>query len=66
MPVNNIEIINKTPKWDSKCEQCLACINWCPFKAIEFDNRTDKQMRYHNPNVTIRDIVDSSPSGFKL
>lgn len=65
-PVNNIEIINKTPKWDSKCEQCLACINWCPFKAIEFDNRTDKQMRYHNPNVTIRDIVDSSPSEFKL
>lgn len=59
-PVSNIEIINKTPKWDNKCEQCLACISWCPVEAIEFENRTYNQMRYHNPNVTIRDIIDSS------
>ncbi|GAA0104577.1 EFR1 family ferrodoxin [Paraclostridium sordellii] len=60
-PVNNIEIINKFPIWDNKCEQCLACISWCPVKAIEFEDRTYNQMRYRNPNVTIRDIIDSSP-----
>ena len=58
-PVNNIEIINKTPKWDNKCEQCLACINWCPVNAIEFKNRTCNLMRYHNPNVTIKEMIDS-------
>ena len=59
-PVNNIEIINKAPKWDNKCEQCLACINLCPFKAIEFENRTCNQIRYHNSNVTIKEIIDSA------
>lgn len=59
-PVNNIEITNKILKWNNKCEQCLACINWCPVNAIEFKNRTRNLMRYYNPKVTIKEMIDSS------
>jgi len=29
-PVNNIEMVDKKPVWQNRCESCLACINWCP------------------------------------
>lgn len=28
-PVGNIVLADGLPKWYDKCEQCLACINWC-------------------------------------
>ena len=39
-PVNNIKIINKKPEWQSHCENCTACYNFCPNKAIS--NRISK------------------------
>jgi ferredoxin/flavodoxin len=58
-PVNNIEMNMKTPVWSDKCQQCLACIHWCPQKAIEFGKGTAKRTRYTNPEVKIKDIIDS-------
>ncbi|WP_367118185.1 4Fe-4S binding protein [uncultured Clostridium sp.] len=23
-------------KWDGRCEQCMACIQYCPKEAIQF------------------------------
>lgn len=58
-PVNNIIIENKVIKWKNNCEKCLACIQWCPQQAIQFDNDTIKRTRYHNPNVTLPEMIGS-------
>lgn len=55
-PVQNITMTNDQPKWLHRCEQCLACINWCPEKAIQFGNNTGNRGRYTNPRVSIDEI----------
>jgi ferredoxin len=57
-PVNNIILINGIPEWQHKCQQCLACINFCPEKAIQYRNQTQKTQRYHHPEISIKDIVN--------
>ena len=59
-PAKNIVMEGNVPVWYNKCEECLACINWCPQKAIEYGTRTQCQERYTNPNVTIKEMIDSS------
>lgn len=56
-PVNNIKIENQRPCWQHACEQCLACIHWCPREAIEYGRNTIGRTRYHNPNVKVEDII---------
>lgn len=55
-PVNNIIMINGAPEWQHKCQLCLACINYCPEKAIQFGTETLKTQRYHNPEIEIEEI----------
>ena len=55
-PVSNIILIDGLPQWQHKCQQCLACINFCPEKAIQFGKGTLKTQRYHNPEITIEEI----------
>lgn len=33
-PVNNLVLDGGRPRWLGHCENCLACYNWCPVKAI--------------------------------
>jgi len=56
-PVNNIILLKGIPEWQHKCQQCLACINFCPEKAIQFGNQTQNTQRYHHPEISIKDIV---------
>ncbi|MFX0005502.1 MAG: EFR1 family ferrodoxin [Candidatus Hermodarchaeota archaeon] len=56
-PVNNIILKNGIPEWQHKCQQCLACINFCPEKAIQFGNQTQNTQRYYHPEISIKDIV---------
>lgn len=58
-PVNNIRIENQRPCWQHTCEQCLACIQWCPCEAIEYGRNTIGRTRYRNPNVKVEDIFRS-------
>lgn len=58
-PVNNIDIVNGKPVWHDCCQQCLACLHWCPSGAIQYRKRTFDKSRYTNPYVTITDMVDS-------
>ncbi len=57
-PVGNIKLSaeNSTPVWGSACERCVACIQWCPAQAIEYDNLTTKRKRYHHPKVKAADL----------
>ena len=57
-PVNNIIIVEGKPEWQHKCQQCLACINFCPEKSIQFGTDTLKTQRYHHPEITLQDIIN--------
>lgn len=50
-PVRNIVMISGRPTWKGKCEQCLACLQWCPREAIDFTFITKGRRRYHHPGV---------------
>ena len=56
-PVDNIIIENNKPKFSHKCEQCMACIHWCPQKAINYKNKTQNRKRYHHPDIQINDMI---------
>ena len=57
-PVRNICPDEKTgnPVFGAKCEQCMACIQFCPQKAINYKDKTQKRKRYHHPAVTAEDF----------
>jgi ferredoxin len=55
-PVRNIEIEDAKPVWQNRCENCLACFNWCPTSAIH-GALANTGYRYHHPDVTVRDVV---------
>lgn len=51
-PVGNIVIQDGRPVWLNRCETCLACINWCPNKAIR-GGLTSEGHYYRHPDVKI-------------
>jgi Pyruvate/2-oxoacid:ferredoxin oxidoreductase delta subunit len=56
-PVQNIEMADKKPTWLHRCENCLACINWCPQKAIHGYAELPNNTRYHHPDVRWSDVA---------
>lgn len=48
-PVHCIAVKEK-PIWSKDCTQCLACINRCPAKAIQYGAHTADRGRYVYPN----------------
>jgi len=56
-PVENIHLNqHQTPEWGTRCEWCLACINWCPARAIESGSATVGRNRYHHPDISLHDM----------
>ncbi len=56
-PVNNIDLVDRKPKWLNKCQQCLACLQWCPKEAIQYKKNTLSRKRYRNPSVKVNDFI---------
>ena len=56
-PCGNIELKDGRPVWSHHCEQCLACIQWCPPEAIQFGKKTQRYERYRHPEVKLSDII---------
>ncbi len=56
-PVSNIEMHNGKPTYKHHCEQCLACLQWCPTRAINYKNITQKRGRYHHPYISVQDMM---------
>lgn len=48
-PVNNISLQERKPIWKGTCIHCMACINSCPQKAIEYGKKSVGQPRYECP-----------------
>ncbi len=55
-PVGNIELKDGKPAWRHQCENCLACYDWCPSKAIE-GTVASKGYFYINPKIQITEII---------
>lgn len=53
----NVTLVDGKPKWGGRCEQCLACIQWCPKDAIQYGKKTELYARYHHPSVRVADIM---------
>jgi ferredoxin len=56
-PVNNVELKDGKPVWLHSCEFCLACIQYCPQKAIQWKDITQKKGRYHYKGVSAGEIA---------
>ncbi|MFH0935404.1 MAG: EFR1 family ferrodoxin [Candidatus Omnitrophota bacterium] len=56
-PVDNIKLSSGRPVWQHKCEQCMACLQWCPQEAIQYKKSTLTRKRYRNPQVTLIDLL---------
>jgi MinD superfamily P-loop ATPase len=61
-PCGNIELKADRPAWLNHCEQCLACIQWCPQEAIQFGKKTQHYKRYHHPEVTLPEMIAAANS----
>jgi MinD superfamily P-loop ATPase len=57
-PVKNIEIMNGKPNFKHNCEQCVACIQYCPQRAINYKNLTQKRRRYTNPKINYKELSE--------
>jgi len=56
-PADNIKISQDKPQWLHNCEQCFACLQWCPQKAIQFKEGTNKKPRYHHLDITLSEMI---------
>jgi len=60
-PAQNIILTGEKPAWQHRCEQCFACLQWCPEEAIQYGKRTGKKKRYHHPEITLKDMLACVP-----
>lgn len=56
-PSGNIDLPGAKPAWQHRCEQCLACIQWCPQEAIQLGKKTPRYKRYRHPEVTLQEML---------
>ena len=46
-PMNNVTLKDGKPVWGKNCTHCMACICYCPVRAIEYGKKSVGQPRYH-------------------
>lgn len=62
-PMGNITLTEDGPRWNDKCQLCLACLQLCPKQAIQYvhnhipDHTTVGKKRYRNPHVSLGELV---------
>jgi ferredoxin len=59
-PVSNVTMDGERPRWQNRCEQCLACMQWCPQEAIQFGTQSAAWGRYHHPDVRMEELLRAS------
>ncbi len=58
-PADNIRLVNGKPEWQHRCQECLACLHFCPTHSIDFGSRTAGRRRYHHPAVQVSEIINA-------
>lgn len=61
-PVNNIEMIDGKPSFKNSCELCVSCIQFCPKRAINYKDKTNRRRRYKHPSITARELIENNRS----
>lgn len=56
-PAGNIKVSDKSVTFGDNCQQCMACIQWCPKMAIAHPNVPKERKHYHHPDITIDDML---------
>ena len=57
-PVGNIDLDDKNrPFFKHHCEQCVACIQYCPTKAINYKDKTQSRRRYTHPDIKYSELA---------
>jgi ferredoxin/flavodoxin len=56
-PVGNVILDGGAPRFGGRCEQCLACIQFCPVRAINYKNVTAGRRRYTNPDIDCKELA---------
>jgi len=64
--VDNIKLVNEKPEWQHRCQTCLACLHYCPQKAIQYGKHTLDRERYNHPHITIKDLINQKQVNFKI
>ena len=62
-PRGCIHLENKRPVWDyARCANCMACIQACPTKAIQFITvkEPNPDARYRNPHIALKEIIQAN------
>ena len=59
-PVDNILLVDGRPVWHHLCQECMACLHWCPERAIEYGDKTEARGRYTHPDVELQDMLAQS------
>jgi len=58
-PVGNIYLDdNDRPYFKHHCEQCVACIQYCPNRAINYKNKTQSRRRYTHPSIKYTELAE--------
>ncbi|MFC1946543.1 EFR1 family ferrodoxin [Chloroflexota bacterium] len=55
-PVNNIVMVGDKPAWQHRCENCIACYNFCPEKAIR-NGIASEGYYYRHPEIKVKDMI---------
>lgn len=55
-PAKNISLDNGRPVFHHHCECCMACIQFCPKKAINYYDKTQKRKHYTHPEITHNEL----------
>lgn len=55
-PVGNIDMVDDMPAWRHRCENCLACYNSCPVRAIQ-GGIPQKGYFYRHPDISVQEIM---------
>lgn len=56
-PAKNITLEVGRPVFHHQCESCLACIQHCPKRAINYKDKTQDRRRYTHPQVGYKKIA---------
>lgn len=56
-PAENIHLVDGKVVFGDDCQQCMACIQWCPQHAIGHPNVPEDRKRYHNPEIKLKDML---------
>lgn len=56
-PSGNIKMVDGHPQFQHRCNQCVACIQYCPKRAINYKKTTQTRRRYTQPDIGYRELA---------